>query len=376
MLLQTVNSLLILGLISGQLIKFPIVNLGGGTLLDVFIVISLLPLLVSNKFKITPIPSFVKAGFIFTLICFLSLLLNPLKLSSTEILTSSLYIFRFLIYLTFGWFVFYLIKKDNLNLLISLVISGVVLAVLGLIQLVIVPDLIFLERYGWDPHYFRTVSTFLDPGFLGSFLVLTILGLFSLKKICGKYFVLLFVIVFVAFLTTFSRSAYLMFFISFITLSYLLKSVKLFVLTIVLSAVLFFSFFIYNQMVTAPRNVDREASANFRLTNWESGVDIFTKHPILGVGFNNYKYALERYELVQNESRGNSTNDSSLIFVAATTGVAGLIVYLYFLFTLFKTSKSKIFISGLTGLILTSFFNNLLFYPFILIWIMYFAAEN
>lgn len=46
------------------------------------------------------------------------------------------------------------------------------ITVLGLIQLAVLPDLRWLETFGWDAHWYRLTSTVLDPGFTGILLIL------------------------------------------------------------------------------------------------------------------------------------------------------------------------------------------------------------
>ena len=159
-------------------------------------------------------------------------------------------------------------------------------------------------------------------------------------------------------------------------MSFLKKSKILFFTTIFLLLGLVLGFQIYSQMIAQPRNIDREQSASSRLNTWQQGLFLFQKFPILGVGFNSYRYGLKEYNLGDEqflESHGSSSNDSSLLFIASTTGILGLVAYLYFLRTLFKSSygeKNFILIAGLVGLIVHSFFANSLFYPPILVWIL------
>ena len=132
--------------------------------------------------------------------------------------------------------------------------------------------------------------------------------------------------------------------------------------------------------------IDRTASAQARLDTWQQGWQLFSSHPILGVGFNTYRYAIKEYNLGSQQflqARGATTNDSSLLYVASTTGVIGLIPYLTTFFLLIisaykaylsKSAWGEIFLAGLGGLFLHSFFANSLFYPWILVWIVIVAA--
>lgn len=341
-----------LALTAGQLVRVPI-GQGAVTLLDLVVIFLLIFNL--NKISLKKMPLFIKASFLFMAVAAASLLLTPLPLELSERAISFSYSLRFGSYILFGW-----IFRERLMEILKL--SGVALAVLGLIQFIIFPDLGFLQSLGWDPHFFRLVSTYLDPNFIGAFLALT------LMLVRKNYF--LFALVYLALLLTFSRSSYGMFLVSFTVLSLILKSFRLQILTFLLFGGLLLGFFLYSQFVSLPRNVDRAASASFRVTTWTQGWQLWQKHPVLGVGFNAYRYAIREYNLGDEQflqSHGASSNDASLLYIASTTGILGLLAYLFFLYSLLK---NKLIIPALTGLLFHSIFANSLFFPPILLWII------
>lgn len=369
--------ILTLAIISGQLIKIPLLSQGEISTLDAVVIILTFIGLIKLKFKIKKPPLFLTGALFFILVTVLSLLLTPLKLLPSEYLISFLYTLRLSAYILLAWVINqgafpFLNKKIPLVLLLS----GFFIAVLGLLQFIFLPDLRFLSSSGWDPHYFRTVSTFLDPNFTGAFLVLTLL-LLSYSYLRGKNILtprvsyIFFFIVYLALLTTFSRSSYGMFLISFTALSFFIKSWRLFLLTLILSLVLLIGFYTYTKLVSEPRNINRVQSASFRINTWQQGLTIFKSHPVLGVGFNAYRFALEDYNLGDKQflnSHGSSSNDSSLLFVASTTGIIGLLIYLFFLFSL--TRQNHIVSSAIIGLLAHSFFANSLFFPPIFLWLL------
>ncbi|MDP3732940.1 MAG: O-antigen ligase family protein [Candidatus Daviesbacteria bacterium] len=378
--------ILTLAIITGQLIKLPLSQNSGITLLDTTVLVLCIFGLFRLRFKLKKPPIFVKSALFFILIALFSLILTPLRLSLPEYLTSFLYTGRFVAYILLSWLIFsgaFPTIKNNIPKI--LIFSGLALAILGLTQLIFWPDLGFLAKDSWDPHYFRTVSTFLDPNFLGGFLVLTLLLLTSKTRIGGSdrtpgVFYIVFFLIYLALLTTFSRGSYLAFFTAFIILSFLHRSFRMGMITILLFLGLFLGFFTYQKSVAQPRGVDRDRSAKSRLGTLQQGGMLFQTHFILGVGFNTYRYALEQYNLGDQEflsSRGSSTNDSSLLFVAATTGIIGLSSFLFFIYSLIWTKKyNPLLIAGLSGLIIQSFFSNTLFYPFNLIWIMLMSSKQ
>lgn len=150
------------------------------------------------------------------------------------------------------------------------------------------------------------------------------------------------------------------------------------IFTIILTLGLLFGYYNYQRSVAIPKNIDRIRSAQFRLNSWQQGAALFQEAPILGIGFNSYRYGLKEYRLATEdflETHGASTNDSSLLFVAATTGVIGLIAYLFFLATLVKNCRGGILIAAVFGIIIQSFFANTLFYPFQLVWIILMSSK-
>lgn len=380
-MVKLVTVLLILGIISGQLIKLPVGGLSGATALDLAVIISNLILLSKVRPKPLHFPLWTKTFLVFLIITILSLIFTPLSLTLSQSLSSLAYTTRLTNYLLLSYlFIAYFpALKDKSAFILTL--AGTTLALLGLLQLIFIPDLGFLESSGWDPHFFRTVSTFLDPNFLGAFLVLILLILISpLFPLPKKFQLPFFLLLFLALLTTFSRSAYLIFAVSFLLLAILNRSCKQVLLTILLTFILGLGYLTYQQTIANWRHIDRSQSASYRANSWQQGLNIFQRAPILGVGYNTYRYALEQYNLTPKDylsSRSASGSDSSLLFIGATTGIAGLLTYFLFLGSLMMNawnSRNQILIAGLGGLLVNSFFINSLFYPPILLWLFLMAT--
>ncbi len=371
--------ILTLAIVSGQLIRIPL-GQGGLTLLDITVIILTFYGLVKIKFRLKSAPLFIKLAFTFAVIGLISLILTPLKLNFWEFFISISYIIRFILYVLLAWVIYSRESDFKKQINVFLLYSGVILAILGLSQFILLPDLRFLEKGGWDPHYFRTVSAFLDPNFAGAYFVLTLILLIR-KFSPAKKSLIFFIVVFAALMTTFSRSSYLMFLSGGLVFSFLKKSWKLATTTVILFILLFYSFQLYTKSVAEPRKIERGKSASYRLGTWQQGLAIFQSSPILGVGFNTYRYALKQYHLGDGQflkSHGASGNDSSLLFVAATTGSVGVLVYILFLISLIRRGfRTNLALSaGIGGLLLHSFFANSLFYPPILIWILLISVTS
>jgi O-antigen ligase len=124
-------------------------------------------------------------------------------------------------------------------------------------------------------------------------------------------------------------------------------------------------------------NLLRTVSTKERLGTSEKALQIFIKNP-MGVGFDTYRYARQKYGETDASRFGPSHSgagvDNSIIFVAVTTGILGLISYLYLLYSTFKLGLSKknkyglILVISLAGLIVNSLFINSLFYSFVMVW--------
>lgn len=370
--------ILILAISFGQLIKFPSLNSSGATMLD--LIISLLIIFGIFKFKTfkKPPKSFLLI-ILFISTCFFSLIFTPLHLNLFQYLTSLSYTIRLSLYFFLGYLIYCQIIKINAEKAITY--SSLILSVLGLLQLIFLPDLKSLDTLGWDPHYFRTVSTFLDPNFLGAFLSLGLLILLNNVNLSKKRSLLIiFTIIYFALMTTFSRSSFLMFLSSGLALSFFKKSLKLSVVVFTLFTGFLIAFQIYTILISKPRNIDRSYSANARVSSWQQAMEIYSKSPILGAGFNTYRYALNEYNLATDnfsQTRGASSNDSSLLHILATTGTIGLFAYLSFLYTLIKSGirKEVIAVSSVLGLLIHSIFNNSLFYPPLLFWLSLISSK-
>lgn len=165
----------------------------------------------------------------------------------------------------------------------------------------------------------------------------------------------------------------------------LIKSKKILFLSLLLTLILFLNFYVYQLKVAIPRNIDRSDSATSRLDTWTQGFELFLKHPVLGIGFNSYKYALEKYHLADNTQiaqKGSASNDASLLFILSTTGFLGFSSFLlflgsslYFSFLMRKTTTGKLVFSGISGLLVNSIFINSLFYPAVFIWLILYLGS-
>jgi len=300
----------------------------------------------------------------------LSLLINYSSLSVSEFFISLMYLIRWIAYA--GIFFVVLDFDENFKKKISniLIIVGSLIVGLGYIQYFFYSNLRNLYYLGWDEHMYRMFSVFLDPNFAGAFFVLFLLFLVSifLKKksiLMGLILILTLAAVFL----TFSRSALIMLIISTSLLFILMSRKKLIIL---LFAIVFVAILISSRYFNiANINLFRVASSEARIETAKDTLRIIQSRPILGIGFNAYRYVQVQYGLrnkINNASHADASTDNSFLFVMATTGIVGLILYLFLWFRMIKNA-SVLVIASVVGVFVDSLFINSLFYPFIMLWL-------
>ncbi|GAI81903.1 unnamed protein product, partial [marine sediment metagenome] len=126
--------------------------------------------------------------------------------------------------------------------------------------------------------------------------------------------------------------------------------------------------------------LERTATIQSRFGSWQQALIIFRDHPLLGVGFNTYRYAQRNYGFLDQEkwqtSHAEAGVDSSLLFVLATTGIIGFLVYSWLGSSVIRLSLSVVnakiglvVLASVAALVCHSFFLNSLFYSWILAWL-------
>lgn len=282
---------------------------------------------------------------VFFTVAFISLVLALPSYGWQAVVVGSMYLVRWIVYTLFFASIIQLIKAKNLRSLLCLI--GLIIVVTGFVQYFAFPDIRPLQYLEWDPHYYRLVGTFLDPGFTGLLLVFTLI-LFIDQPI-------LWIISYLAFALTYSRASYLAFLVSMAYISWKQKVRKFFIKILLLFVLTIFL------LPRAPDGegvkLERTSSIQARIESWKTAWGIFIHHPVLGVGFDTYRYA-QKGNL---KSHSGAGADSSLLFVAATTGFVGLLTYLWYLRRLPKPY--------LVALLVHSLFLNSLFYPGVMVWL-------
>jgi O-antigen ligase len=380
----------------GQLAKLPLSFLPvevGLSLGDIFLFLTITTWLVWHKLKMEKIklPSLSTPLLTFFSLASFSLLINSPSLSFREALVSSLYLWRWLFYIALYFFVFNFGSRAKnhflslKNLVGTLAVLGTILALFGLIQYLLWPDLRSLEVIHWDPHYFRVVSTLLDPGFTGLIFVFTLSLIMALyfntqNKSKRKTWFWIGLVVYASLSLTYSRSSYLAYLVAAATVAAFKKSLKFFLIALLVLLV---------TLPLLPRpggegvKLERWASIEARLRSWQNSLTIFRRSPFFGVGFNSYRYAQRDFGFLENDWQENHAGagaDSSLLLVLATTGLAGFAAYFWLWVKAFNLVLSKIkkgisqnfslaILASLGALWTHSLFLNSQFYPWVLSWV-------
>jgi O-antigen ligase len=296
--------------------------------------------------------------------------------------SGSFYLIRFGLYSLFFSIGYSLIKTDQKwgdVVQICIIGIGFIAVLVGFLQLIFFPNLTSLSSYGYDPHINRLAGAFLDPNFLGAYLSMTY-GVCLIKFIQNKnkYLIFLLISFTLAIILTFSRSAWLMFFIINLCAIWFLP--KKIIVGIVLIGLLFFLFVPrVQQRLRGGFQVD--ISASERLSSWNKGIQLFRINPVFGIGFNNIRAVSIENNLLKpfTADGGNSGGgvDSSWLLIFATTGLLGGFVFIYWYFKLISQLLQKYFkyqqieylvLAGiLIALFINSQFINSLFYPPIMV---------
>lgn len=262
----------------------------------------------------------------------------------------------------------------------QLYLTGLVLVVLGYGQLLIFPNFGFMARFGWDPHVGRMLSTFFDPNYFG--LALVWLASFTLAGLIVAPSRPLFIVlgpIVIALVTTFSRSSYLALLVAGIIILGL-RSWRLLLAAGVIAAII---------ITQVPRVHDRvvgalylDTTAQDRLQSWGESLVIFQENWLTGVGYNAFgRAAVDANFRDDTTGRASHGSDSSLLLVAATTGIVGVVFYLGWLFftlwqaiDLLRTTRTPFArtlamgtIGALPAYIVHAQFVNSLFYPLLIV---------
>lgn len=374
----------VLSIILGQLVRLPI---GDSAILPNDIIIPALAVawtlkrLASRRWELYR-HSLTLPIMLMIIVMGLSLVVNIGRENNNEWFSGVLYFIRWCEYLALFWIGLDLFRTHQraLRYLWLLVGSGVVLAVLGFIQLKIFPDFSFMVPKGWDPHVGRLLSSWFDPNFLGGFFLLLIAVTTSVALYTpwrqARWWWAVSVVMGLAIVLTFSRSAYVGLVVALGIIGLVRSRVALFIGALAMISLVLFVPRIQERVIGI-RSIDE--TAQLRLVSYRNAFTVIGDHPLLGVGYNLYKYVQVEYNFLEKtEEHSASGSDSSLLTIWVTTGTIGLFVYIWLfvamLTELWKTWRDRSLprlwqgfglgaLAGMCGLFAHSQFVNGLQYP-------------
>ncbi|MBT4124519.1 MAG: hypothetical protein HN981_03135 [Candidatus Pacebacteria bacterium] len=265
-------------------------------------------------------------------------------------------------------------SKIKYSIYQGLMWAGTAIGFWGLLQYFIIPDVRFLNIFGWDNHYYRLISTIFDPAFTGIILVMT-LGLWqrflieknkiknSSKKINYSQFIFIIqTLLTIAIAATFSRASYLGLVILFFT-QWLLQKKKLKWQILFLSGIFISTIFLLPKPGGEGVNLARTSTIKARSDNaQENLVTLRGSQWIWGRGLFNNDAEKESY--TNNHAQ---LPDSLPILLINSTGVVGSFWFLLLLKKWIKKSwkKDSLWTTLLIGVLVHSLFNNTFLQPFV-----------
>ncbi len=304
-----------------------------------------------------------------------------------------LYSTRILFYLTFLYALWRLSKNNTLRsktLKIGMITSGFYILYFGLLQYVVLPDTRFLSLIGWDDHYFRLISTILDPGFTGIIFILNMFLLMQtwfqrqlIKIQVSRQFTqailgLLLTTLTIGISLTYSRATYLAFGMSgLLTAGYFFSQNRRKISYLLLGCICLLAISIPllprpdGEGVKLERTstiVSRSTSAQNELTQlhswqWLTGKGLFVS---------------AENQLLNPDAGHNRVPDNWLVMLLSGTGVVGTVLFLFILTQqLLKTGLKHPWLwAGIGAVLIHGLFNASLIYPFVLLWLGFLALPK
>jgi len=311
---------------------------------------------------------------IFSQVLFISL--NGIKNSSLGFLYL-LRLFSYSAMFVVLWNFFEKSKDLKKKIVDYLIVVFFFIAIFGWLQYFLFPDMRAFSFWGWDDHLFRMVGTFFDPTFTAILLVFgVIICLAKYQKTKKVIYVVGLLPIILALYFTYSRAGYLA--LIFGILVYLIIKKKLKISLFIIPLFVFGLFFLPHSGGEGT-NLRRMFSIEARIENYKQTTKIFLENPVFGVGYNNICWAKQNYlGIFDTNSHACSGSDSGILFLLATTGLVGFIIFSMFCYMLIRTTRfdfyGMIFISCLSSLFVHSQLSNSIFYPWVMGIIVFLAS--
>ncbi len=271
----------------------------------------------------------------------------------TQLLVPALYTLRLLAYLA----LYFLIKASKLYIPYSIFLfTGLTTLIIGLAQYFLLPDMRFFQYLGWDDHWSRLTLPHFDPTFTG-----VMLAMFALTLKIDQWFIGL--MVYFSILLTYSRSVWL----SLVMTGLLfIKNKNILLMSVVLLLV---SIFALPRKFGEGTNLLRTYSISSRYDSDLAYIQKYKWDLLIGRGTNTLVLDAELSERTNHATGPNN----SYLYLLLTSGVLGLIGWGLFMSSLYQQSTHKAMIMFF---FLASLFNNVMFYPFALLWVLLIETQQ
>lgn len=318
---------------------------------------------------------------LFVLYLILNYFILILNYTVSQNIVGFLYIVRLAVYVVFAVYVshhFTFHKSSSHTILSGLSVFIVLTVAASFVQYYLYPDLRNLSYLGWDPHLNRMFGLFLDP-FLsaavsGMLLLLLFLKGPDLFKNKFTHIIVCFILLVMSFLT-YSRGGYLALFITGIV--YIIRQKKYVILG---GFVLVFALGLSSLMIPTKTgegmNLLRTSTIMTRIEDYKTAIDIWRRSPLIGSGYNRIRY--EKIKLAKDgevsimKSHSGASFHSSFLIVLVSSGVLGLILFMYALVSLGRMNElvfySTIFLS------IFSLTDNVLLHPVVLFMLVMYVS--
>jgi len=267
----------------------------------------------------------------------------------TDLLIPSLYTLRLLAYLAL-----YLILNHKSYIINQkyFYISGMIAIIIGLAQYIFMPDMRLFQYLGWDDHLSRLTLPHFDPTFTATMLALAFLS--TSRQLPSTIYYL------PSILLTYSRSTWLSLGITF---SYFMFKKKKFNFLIIGICLLIIPILFLPKKFGEGTNLLRTFSITSRFQADFSYVAKYKWDLLVGRGMNTLILDAPS-SLYPNHATGPN---NSYLYLLLTSGILGLVGWGIFMHSLYLDSHFK---PMLTFFLIASLFNNVMFYPFALLWIL------
>ena len=277
----------------------------------------------------------------------------------TSLLIPTLYTLRLLAYLM----LYLLLKLRKINISHDVFfVAGMVTIVIGLIQYFFMPDMRWAQYLGWDDHLYRLALPHFDPTFTGVMVGLFALSLTGLSAVLAIPIILLSMI---TIMLTYARSVWLSIVLTF---SFFMLRNKKFSLLIIGICILVIPILFLPKKFGEGTNLLRTYSISSRAEADISYVKKYNWDLLIGRGMNTTILDSAPSDISNHATGPNN----SYLYLLTMTGILGLVGWGMFMTSLYKSSTHKY---TLAFFFIASLFNNVMFYPFALLWVLLLESQ-